>query len=334
LEIQQFALAFRGEWAEALGIAEQAMSLLPAGSTPWFRSAGSRIVSAIYLGRPAEVLDVIRVGANLPAPSPSGPFGLSVQMLVSALLHAGAREFAVPFADRLEASAAGGIDLDPVFTGWRHTAHATLSLFMHDRIAPAVEEGKLAMRSFDSAADSLGWSIAALYTGIAHVEAGCFDVAKATLTEVAGRTERFLLPSADFAKYYLARVEALAGRTAAAEALLGAPPGIADGARGFLAEAHLQRADLEAAVAGARAIENSASCYARVTGLSVLGRVELARGRPREALEIIEKAISADRSFRSGDPPSCWLAPKHEWRHATATEHVLPSMKRGSVSCE
>ena len=292
LEIQQTALAFRGDWAEAFETAERAMALLPAGSTPWFRSAGSRIVSAIYLGRPATVLDVLRAGASLPTPHPTGPYGLAMQMIIAALLHAGARTVVLPFADRLDASAAMMADLDPVFIGWRHTAHATMQLFLHDRIAPAITHCRNAFRSFDSAADFVGWWMARLYDGIAHVEAGSFDAARASLTQVAAQTESLLLPAVDFAKYYLARVDALSGVSASAETLLDAPPGIADGARGFLAEAHLKNGNLELAEREARVIEKSASCYARVTGLSVLGRIAVAQDRPAEALALLDAAIA------------------------------------------
>lgn len=292
LEIRQIALAFRGNWEEAFETAKGAMSLLPPGSTPWFRSAGSRIVSAIFLGRPAAVLDVLREGASLPTPQPSGPYGVAMQMIIAALLHAGARSVVLPFAERLDASAAMVADLDPVFIGWRHTAHATMHLFLHDRIAPAMEHCRLALQSFEASGDFVGFWMASLYAGIAHVEAGSFDAARESLGQVSAQTESLLLPAVDFAKYYLARVDALSGISAPAEALLGSPPGIADGARGFLAEALLRNGDTAGAEREARRIEKSASCYARATALSVLGRVELLRGRPAEALELLEGAIA------------------------------------------
>jgi serine/threonine protein kinase/tetratricopeptide (TPR) repeat protein len=292
LELQQTALTFRGDFAPSFEVAEEAMKLLPRGSTPWFRSAASRIVSAIYLGRPTAVLEVLKAGAGLAVPSPNGPFGLAVQMIISALLHAGARATVLPFAQGLDAAAAKEPEPDPIFTGWRHTAHATLAIFMHDRIAPALENGAVALASFDSAADFMGRSVAMLYYGIAHVEAGAVDEARALLAEVAGSKEKMLLPTVDFARYYLARLDAVAGKTAPAESLLDSPPGIADGARGFLAEACFRNGDLDRAESEALRILESASCYARATSLSVLGRIELARGRFQRALELLDGGLA------------------------------------------
>jgi tetratricopeptide (TPR) repeat protein len=100
------------------------------------------------------------------------------------------------------------------------------------------------------------------------------------------------LPAVYFAKYFLARVDALSGITSSSEALLACPPGIADGARGFLAEAHLRNGDVERAEQEARAVAKSASVYARVTALSVLGRIALGRADPREAIRLFDEAIA------------------------------------------
>jgi tetratricopeptide (TPR) repeat protein len=293
LELQQTALLFRGDFAQSFAVAEAAMAELPWGSRPWVRSAASRLVSAIYLGRPSAVLDILRASTGAPVARPTGPFGLAVQMLVSALLHAGARGLVAQFFQSIEGAGANESEPDPVFTGWRHTTNATLALFMHDRIAPAIAHGADALAAFESAADFMGRSVASLYYGIAHVEAGDFASARQILEQVASSTEKMLLPSVDFARYYLARIDALSGATARAESLLASPPGIADGARGFLAEARLQSGDLDGAEREARAIQASASCYARVTGLSVIGRVAMARHRYEEALGIIDAAIRA-----------------------------------------
>jgi len=301
LEIQQLACSFRGDWSGAFAAGAGAMSLLEPGTTRWFRSAGSAMLTGIYLGKPETTVDVLQRSAALPTPEPSGPFGLAMYMLVGTLLHAGAREMVLGLIDRLEAAARTQTDPDPAFAGWLGTTRCTAGLFLFDRVGPSLIAAQEAVRSFDGAADRVGWAAAALYCGIAHIEAGQPEAARHWLEEVVARSKDALLPTGDFARYYLARVEALRGNPAMAEALLQAPPGIADGARAFVAEALWRNGDVDGARREGQRVTSSASVYARVSGMSVLARIALHEGRAAEAISLLDRAI-ADQNAGSAAP--------------------------------
>ncbi|HMJ52308.1 MAG TPA: protein kinase [Polyangiaceae bacterium] len=291
LEIQQLARAFRGDWSGAFQVGAKASALLRAGSTRWFRSAGSAMLAGIYLGKPETTLEVLRTSAALPTPEPSGPFGLAMYMLIGTLLHAGAREIVLQVIDRLETVAKSQTDHDLAFAGWLRTARCTARMFLFDEVGSAVKCAREALQCFDRAADFVGWAVAALYCGIAHIEAGQAAQARPFLEDVMAESNHALQPTRDFARYYLARANALEGDTTLAEKLLDAPPGLADGARGFMAEAHLRAGRFDLAGTEAQRIEHSASIYARVTALAVRARISLREGRIGEAKDMVERAI-------------------------------------------
>jgi tetratricopeptide (TPR) repeat protein len=291
LEIEQIARSFRGDWLGAFESGARAMLLLRPGSTSWFRSAGSAMLAGVYLGRPETALQVLQTSAGSPTPDPSGPFGLATFTLIGTLLHAGARQLVLQIIDRLETAGRSQADHDLVFSGWLCTARCISQLFVAEGIGLALKLAAEGLRRFEGAGDLVGWLVAALYYGIAHIEAGQTGKAQSWLREVISRAGNSLLPISDFARYYLARVEAHRSNTELAEQLLSRPPGVADGARGFLADTHARNGDFARAEIEANQITTSASVYARVTGLAVLARIALAAGRHEEALARIERAI-------------------------------------------
>ena len=199
---------------------------------------------------------------------------------------------ALSLVGRFETAAQERVDHDPAFAGWLRATRSTAHLYLKDDVAAAVHSASIALQCFDAAADLVGWAVAALYYGIACMEAGSAEKARPWLEQVIAKSSHALLPTDNFARYYLARAEALLGKTAAAEDLLGAPPGIADGARSFVAEAYLRDGKYDLARKEAHAVQSSASVYARVTALAVLGRLALIEGRPAEAVTLLDRGIA------------------------------------------
>jgi tetratricopeptide (TPR) repeat protein len=291
-------------WARGRECAAEAMSLSPIAGVPWFRAASLAVIADATLAERTATLEVIEALASLPADLPAtGPFAFAVMVLNSGLLSMGQRDLALSLLRRLEDTARTATEADPSFAGWLRLAQAHAALYAGEDLGAALTGAENALQLLDAAADSLGRVIAKLDLGTAYCEAGRFEDGTKLLREVVALAE----PSGavflrDWAVFFIARSGwYLRGGTAELDTLQrladGADFFIAAAARAVIARAHLVLGDSEEAGRRARLVLESASFLPTVEGeaLSVIALVELAAGRPKEALTAADLGLTRRR---------------------------------------
>jgi tetratricopeptide (TPR) repeat protein len=188
--------------------------------------------------------------------------------------------------------------LDPVFLAWLMHSGCSLSILVEAELGRAIRVGTWARDVLAAAGDPLGEASVHAWLGVAAWETGRVDDTEAHWQKVkdllgptGGAWLRF------YADFYLAAVRLRRGELEGIEALIAPVRASADASASQLAYAltvdlRLREGRIEEALAAAAVAAEGPSAVIRPTGAAILGRIHLATGRPREALEAAERGLA------------------------------------------
>jgi len=287
-------------WADNLmavaSKAQEALPLLPQGSTPWLFALAGLSHAAAYGGNPMALMtalgEIQGFAGTLPA---IGPTGAAVATLINSLHHMGQREQATGLYERLD-TARGEVE-DPVFLGWHSTSRSVMALYA-PRIAEAVEAAVAAVLAFEEARDELAVAMSMMMLGSVRLEAGQLVRCEEISREALARAQRLKIGFVEgYATIFVGLSRILQGHPAEGMALLVPLLGSADLLLAAIARMELAYAYLLAGQPGrareeAQAAVDATGFLPLIHGSSytVLAAATLADGEPEEGLVLAELA--------------------------------------------
>ncbi len=192
--VQAEARLWRGEPLQAIGSADEAMRLLPEGTSEWFRAAGEAGTARGRVGRTRDLAAWIeRAAAVTPTPSALGAWAIAFARVAVHLYYAG--DFATP--DRVLAAVERGIaghDLGPLVEARLAGALAARAVEAAD--LDGVERETLrALRAYERAGDPRNAATQLAVLGIAATRAGRDEEAERWLDASLAHVRRMRLPA-------------------------------------------------------------------------------------------------------------------------------------------
>jgi tetratricopeptide (TPR) repeat protein len=301
-QVQGTALFMRGHMAASVEMSREAITLLRAGSTPWFVSASEAFLAGMFLADPGVTGPVLKaiVDASV-EPEPSGPYGLATNGTCMALTAIGQLDLARSLLRRAEALEATTPEPDLAFVFWlriRRCFFETMSGELGSALETLDESRSLARRTEDARArGSVGMMTVEVLAQTGHRER-----AEAACHELRAFCEpRRLGVYADWGALHLALGQVITrGAREAMASLMGlmdrSDRFLATSARAYVAEALLAEGDLPAATREAtRSLEEGAAFpILQAHALGVRALIELRRGVPAEAFLLAERGLEAE----------------------------------------
>ncbi len=154
LAYRSYARGLEGDWELASVDASKALTHLPRGTTAWFRCSASLVFGEVTLGRVEGSLEVLRDVLTLEIrPEPTGPFGRTVTVLLSAIAIFGQHEIVEQLLRALDEAASPAEEKS--FTLWRAIAHTLAEHVVQARLAPALAYARKAQSLMESADDPM-----------------------------------------------------------------------------------------------------------------------------------------------------------------------------------
>ncbi len=307
--LQAEAHRWRGDLAGAEACAMDAMRLLPRCSPHWYAAVGDL---ALASGRRGKTAQVVMLGQMLQdlgtVRQVSGPHAIAAARAATQLLLAGKQDLGSALVAQLARLPRSEVARNPAATARIEVARFYESICVGD-VGSAESHARAAVSSFEAVGDLRGACNARGDAAYTQVELGVYDAACTTLREVVEVSERLgrLHYASASAKQNLgtalARLGALDDARVIEEEALRAfetkgDSRMAGGSRIILAEILLHAGDLEGAAEQARlAVEVLAGTPpARAHALAMTAEIELARGRPAEAMTAAAEAESILRA--------------------------------------
>ncbi len=296
---EALARAWRHDWQGSFAASSEALALLSAGQTPWFRAAAVHFFGAVSTGHGAVVADLTKaVLARARGAEATGPYGFAAFVTVNALSLIGAREAAETLLTELDARGATP-STDFGFVAWRALSRVHFAITVQGSPGIALRELSTAARFAPGAADRVVEQITAFYRAVAIHDcgdaAGALSAARAILAT----------PGIDSVPYLRTWSTHLTGR---GYLVLGRYSEAIEMARVVMAsedELLVQRARSLAAQAHFAAGETARAselCDAILAGtfspqdvavaLSVSARIASLEGRPSDAVALSERAVA------------------------------------------
>jgi tetratricopeptide (TPR) repeat protein len=293
--------AYLGDMVACLGRARSALELLPPGSADWLQATANLVVASLHVGDPAGIVEVLQATSALQTePEPTGAHGFVGFSLVMSLLNVGQQELGLAVFDRLLGVAARAAPpVDPTFDGYVALSHLIVDILTRGDLGDAIRRSHVALDLMGDSGDSLAAFVSRQYAGWVRIEVGDFEHAIELETPLLTASGGTMKLAREWGTVWTGKALAQLGRSAPAVDLLAplaatASPAVADSARAFLAEGHLVAGAVDDAAREARkVVEESMMRSPRTVGLSILARIELAAGRPREALAHADRGIAA-----------------------------------------
>ncbi len=296
---------FRGEAVESECAALEAMKLLPRGSTYWCMAAGVIVIVSGALGHGRNVFEVVNAMLELPEADWKDavePRQVRLVCLVEiALLIGGANDLAAVFASRLAEIAARAEADSIVSAAWIRYVNAMRALYVERDHAAALTRLQMALKLLEQIGDPNAYSSRVLLAQL-WLDAGDLGAAEQLLETcmrpgTSGGNELTINLARGYHALLLARQgrgdEATAQATEVRDRWLrDSDPFFAAFGRKLLARVFAECGHLEAAEDEGRAAVEALAKFPphQVTALARLARVLVARGQPREALEMAERA--------------------------------------------
>lgn len=209
---QAHAHCWRGAFPQAIAAGQEAMALLPVGSTRWFAAASSVLWAATFVGDQEGTARALQAVSSVPmAPEPSGPYGHSLFWVSQILVYVGQIEDARALVQRAEALESGADDSDLVFVMWLRVARAYLQIASDDlsgTFANLTEARALSARS----GAVLGQAMVAQQLVTAVAETGHMERASAAAREAHALCEPIGLRLViDWTRFFVARARVEVG---------------------------------------------------------------------------------------------------------------------------
>ncbi len=303
--LQAEARNWRGENAEALRLATEAMELLPKAEAPWYGAAREAIITAHKVGKPDRVLQIVE---SLGSDSVDHPSSAARDMArawgATMLLHAGKYAVAEGILEELARVRAAA---DPRVDGVVNRAKAIWAFYKGSPEAP--QRLEKAVAAFEQAGDLRNASITRTDLGFVLLEFGAYEEAERLFRQSLADAERMGLHTSipqvkhnlGFALLGLGKLsEAAAVEIEAAEALHAQGQRRVEGlAQTYLARILLRQREFAAAEGAAkRGLDLlDVAPGSRPMAVAVLARTLLAQGMRDEALEHARSAMELLRSL-------------------------------------
>lgn len=299
--VQMFGHAFRNEFTSMSGAAQDALTLIIPGTTPWFQALSGMAGAGSWGGDPMALMQALQALSTFRGELKDiGPVGYAGNIICDSLCHIGQREQAHRLYQRLEETVAASADPDPVFLGWVQLTRAIRSNMGQGPLGEALPNAESAMDQFEEVHDGVARCICTTVLGWTQYELGLIDQAEATCHKAVELAVSLKIPLAEgLASLYLDIVRILQGRTEEAiESLMslvdGTNPLLAAYGRSELALAYRMTGDLDSAVREAILAVETSSIFpiANAHALSELAAAKFDKGEPEEALEAASKALA------------------------------------------
>ncbi len=291
---------WRGESAESLTAAREALALLPAGSAAFCIAAGEAAIGAGRLADRATVVDVAKTLRDLERPYAVAARAIAGARATTQLLVLGRYDLARELLDSIECDAPE-LEGDPIAIARLALARAFSSHFDGDS-GVYLEELRVAAEGFERAGDRRNACTQRGNIGHAYIELGAHEEAESALVEALAAAERMSLRHiAAVARHNLGLVLGLVGRfeeavrfesAAERDFIAQADQRLTTAARVYLAQIHLLAGDVEAADHKVKeALDADAGEPLVALALATSARVDLARGLPEEAFDAASRAL-------------------------------------------
>jgi len=306
--VQAEAHQWRGEHAQALLRAFEAMELLPSASRPWFQAA-SEAATAAHRVNDLPKLEALTGELQRAAdrPGAAGPFVVAAARLVWGLFTRGLNGVGHTLLRAIETAASAGAGAEPAEAAAIHLARATGTMLAGDT-GGWLEEEQKTLECYQQAGDLRHVAEERGHVGYAAMSVGAFERAEAMLRETLSDCERMglsttratALQNLSLALALLGRFEE--GRRLGHEAVrefarLG-DRRMEAASHDYLAAAALLEGDLQAAERevqqALRGFENIPPLFARSNANLALirlrqGRIPEARGAAKKAMAILDE---------------------------------------------
>jgi tetratricopeptide (TPR) repeat protein len=306
LLLESEALVWRGDFRAASTQASRAFELLGAGTPDWYRAAGIAALAKSTSGdAPGFLLIADAIEARPPADENAvGPYVVALAHIATRMLYLGRyRELSTALA-AIDGAVASRDREASTYGGWIEDAHSTRAMADGD-MAGCLKRMEAAAALFDATGDRRNACRERGHVGYAYMELGCYEEARAALSETVATARRMGLNHvAANAMHNLGSALGRAGlldealsveRQAVAELEAQRDERLWRAARCYLSEILLAYGSFEEAERIAREAATTESekpihaiCLAAWSNaLRALGRVEDALARSKEAYAIL-----------------------------------------------
>jgi tetratricopeptide (TPR) repeat protein len=305
--LQAEARNWRGENADALGLATEAMDLLPKGQASWYAAAREAIITAHKVGSPERVVEIVEaIGREAGDEAARAARGLALGWGATMLLYAGKYTQAEQILSEIERGTEGGAEPDPRADAVLHRAKAIWAFVKGKPEAPQWLEAAVA--GFEKSGDLRNASITRTDLGFVLTEFGAYPQAEALFRRSLVEAERMGLQTSipqvkhnlGFALLGLGKLaEAAEIEIEAADALHAQGQRRVEGlAKTYLARILLRKGDHSVAETQARQAVDllEVAPASRAMALAVLARALRAQHDP-SALESAKRAMDVLRSL-------------------------------------
>jgi tetratricopeptide (TPR) repeat protein len=293
------AHAFLGDMQASLAQARAALEVLEPGTRDWLEATANLVVASMHLGDPSGIAEVLQLMMSLSSPpAPSSAYGFVAFSLIMSLLNVGQQDLGLAVHERVVAAGAPAAATDPTFAGYLAISHLLVDVLVRGDLGGALRRSREALAHMGGVGDSLAAFASRQYAGWVLIELGDFAGAiemEAPLLTASGGAMKL---AHEWGTVWTGKALTLLGRPAEAIALLAplaatASPAVASSARAMLAESHLVAGSIDHAAHEARRVLDEAMLRsARSIASSVLARIELEAGRPREALALADAGLA------------------------------------------
>jgi tetratricopeptide (TPR) repeat protein len=187
--LQAEARNWRGENAEALALATEAMTLLPKSEASWFGAAREAIITAHKVGRRDDVVGIVEaVSREAGAPEAYAARGMALAWGATMLLYAGKYPEAEAILGDLATTAAASAEAEPRLSAIVFRARAIWAFYRGSPEAPRWL--MTALRGFEEAGDLRNASITRADLGFVFLEFGSYVEAERLFRQSLIEAER------------------------------------------------------------------------------------------------------------------------------------------------
>jgi tetratricopeptide (TPR) repeat protein len=306
--LQAEARNWRGENAEALALATDAMTLLPKGEGPWFSAAREAIITAHKVGSRDQVVAIVgSIGSERGSLEAQAARGMALAWGATMLLYAGKYPEAEEILKQLREDERVTAGSEPRLQAVVYRAQAIWAFY---RGSPEARQWlETALSGFEQSGDLRNASITRADLGFVFLEFGSYAQAERLFRQSLVEAERMgLLTSVAQVKQNLGLAllglgkleEAASVESEAARALHAQGQKRAGGlSETYLARISLRRGDNAAAETAARQAVTflDAAPGSRAMALAVLAQALLKQGKKSEGLERAREGMDLLRSL-------------------------------------
>jgi tetratricopeptide (TPR) repeat protein len=286
---------WRGQQADALAAAVEAMSVSDPGGALWCQAAGEVAMAAGRVGAPQKAAEIARALLDQQQPADATAFALAATRTASILIDDGQHDAAEALLDRIERGLAPEVLADPIVAG-RYFFARSVEAGQKGDVAGQLDAARRTIQATDASGDARGGAISRITLARAFLELGAVEEAtRALAAATAGAARQGLHHVTLLARCEEGVLDALRGRfdeavrteRSAVEDFVAQRNLRMEGvARLRLSTILLDKGDAgEASVEAARALElASARDSLRARTLAAVAETDVASGRVEAAL--------------------------------------------------